>query len=93
MSSEKKCEYEILLFRHNVDLEYRTNYHRIIEISDILRVFNLSNAINFLQIRFGYLKPTSGTPGLSILLNCDLNRISQEFLQLISTGLLEIYVL
>ena len=31
----------------------------------ILRLFKLSNAIDFLHIRFEHLKPTSVTPGLS----------------------------
>ena len=33
--------------------------------TDILRIFKLSTIMDFLQIRFGYLKLTSATPGLS----------------------------
>ncbi len=40
----------------------KTKYH---PPYDILRLFKLSNAMDFLQIRFGHLKLTSATPGLS----------------------------
>ncbi len=36
-----------------------------IQTGDLLRDSKLSNAKDFLQIRFGYLKLTSATPGLS----------------------------
>ena len=42
-----------------------THILKVSKITDTLRIFTLPNVMDCVQIRFGYLKLTSATPGLS----------------------------